>query len=607
MSRFYIKQILAIGNKAEPSSIELKDGVNLIYGPSNCGKSYIINCINFIFAGENTPFSKANTGYNTVSITMVTNDGLYVQLNRKIVDGKNGEIGDSKVKVSSNVEWIGNKEYQISGNEYSDMILRMFGIKNCPYIISNDSFVPKPLTIRTILHFFFIDETDIFNSSSPLSSSERGISTNSLTSLLYLTTGKDLNDLIPEESAAEKKRKSLQKSGAAVYLQEKIIELNSRYEKAVQNVGSANAVDLNAEIDSIIEEVKQIEQKINDATEKSKIIFEEIYEINARLEEEKFLSERYQKLRSQYEADIKRLEFIINGERAIVGHYRVRTCPFCEHEISDSTRQTSYIEASDLELSRINAQLNDLKEVEEVVNADIAQLKSQLNALNLQNNELTRIVDTEYRPRALQLKNAIKAHDAAEALRQDVYAINFMRADVQTDFEEKSIVDDTDDVKFNAREYFDKKVWDALSDSFNKCVKACGYPNSPNSFISKDTGDAVVGGKFKKDEGKGYRAYLNTIMLFNLMKYLENCEYAPRLLILDSPILSLKEAETPNNRNAIESMRASLFKHIIKHCGENQVIIAENDIPLIDYSNVNLIEFTHEENNGRYGFLKTLK
>lgn len=73
-------------------------------------------------------------------------------------------------------------------------------------------------------------------------------------------------------------------------------------------------------------------------------------------------------------------------------------------------------------------------------------------------------------------------------------------------------------------------------------VQECAYPGKPTARISIDTHDAIVGQKFKKDEGKRYRAFLNVLVLFSLMKSLENKgTYRPGLIILDSPILSLKE------------------------------------------------------------------
>lgn len=51
-------------------------------------------------------------------------------------------------------------------------------------------------------------------------------------------------------------------------------------------------------------------------------------------------------------------------------------------------------------------------------------------------------------------------------------------------------------------------------------------------------------------------------------------------------------------------MRESLFRYIVDNCGDNQIIIAENEIPDgVNYSTANLIEFTMDESVGRYGFL----
>lgn len=58
MSRFYITQIAASGEKVEYSAVNFKDGINFIVGPSNTGKSYVIGCIDFMFGGKEVPFTR---------------------------------------------------------------------------------------------------------------------------------------------------------------------------------------------------------------------------------------------------------------------------------------------------------------------------------------------------------------------------------------------------------------------------------------------------------------------------------------------------------------------------------------------------------------------
>ena len=105
---------------------------------------------------------------------------------------------------------------------------------------------------------------------------------------------------------------------------------------------------------------------------------------------------------------------------------------------------------------------------------------------------------------------------------------------------------------------------------------------------------------------------MNTIMLLNLMKYLEeDGKFALHLLVLDSPILSLKEKKhnISEKEKATTGMKTALFKCLIENCGENQIIIAENELPAdVDYSTVNMLTFTQEDNAGeRYGFLQSVR
>ena len=80
----------------------------------------------------------------------------------------------------------------------------------------------------------------------------------------------------------------------------------------------------------------------------------------------------------------------------------------------------------------------------------------------------------------------------------------------------------------------------------------------------------------------------------------KHAKYNPHFLVLDSPILSLKES---HDIKPSETMSSELFKCIVSDPIEGQTIIIENEIPDIDYSNVNLISFTKEVDSGRYGFL----
>lgn len=218
MKRFYIKQLSASGKGVLYSAIDFDKGLNIIHGPSNTGKSYVLSCINFMFGSDDIPFTKAATGYNIIVMRLENEDGDYAILERQIVDGKNGEIGDGKVKVISTMESKPDGEYGIRNREYSNFLLYLFGIDEFHEIISSQDYTTSNLTVRTFFHFFFLDEEHIFKKDTALYSSSYKRPTASIMSLLFLLEGRDYKEIIPEESVGEQKRRAIQKSGVIIYL-----------------------------------------------------------------------------------------------------------------------------------------------------------------------------------------------------------------------------------------------------------------------------------------------------------------------------------------------------------------------------------------------------
>lgn len=610
MSRFYIKQIAASGPNVEFSAIPFEDGVNFIVGPSNTGKSYVINCIDFMLGGKEPPFSKEDTGYDKIHLTLESDDGYWLSATRMIEDGKNGDRGSNIVAVETTIPDIEDTDYKISSKEYSDLLLRLMGIEKRPSIIATQAAKPEDLTFRTMVHFFLINEDNIFEKATAFDIPKHSKITASLTSLIYLLSGDDLKRYIPEVSAEELERIATQKTGVINYLNSKISALTEQKAKLEEALAADTDIDIDGKINDIVTQIENVEKEIVDATEESRRLLEQIFTLNARLQEARYLRDRYKALRTQYVSDIKRLAFIADGSQKSEGIAHKVNCPFCGHDMEKVQSREPYVESAKAELARIRLQLEDLQVTEADANSEIAILEGQLKELNVRNNSITQLINQRLRPKAQELKAMVAEYKRILHLRQELASISYMSTTLSVDVFEKENEEDETAAKFNAKDVFDRNLWSALSDEFNAMVKACAYPGNPDSYLSIDTADAVVGGRHKKNQGKGYRAFLNTIMLFNLMKHLEeHGSYALHLLVLDSPILSLKEKKygISANEAATFGMKESLMRYIIENCGKNQIIIAENELPdAVDYSKANMITFTQTDAEGaRYGFLRT--
>lgn len=610
MNRYFITHIGASGEGVRYSSVEFKDGVNIIHGASNSGKSYLINCINFMFAGE-IPFTRNSTGYDTISMQMQSTDGYTVSMERKIVDGKSGDIGANSIRVTSTDPCIPEGEYSISQFEYSDLLLRLMGIKEHHSIIAKRNYKLNNLTIRTIFHFFFLDEDNIFEKPSALDTPRHSNVTSMLSSLKFLFDGDDLSGILPDESPEEREERIVGRNAILTYIGEKITELQDQKERLQKQIDEHEDPDLDDKIDALVSEIENVEAQIQSVGEQSRRVLAEIYDVGARLEEATFLKERYKVLHTQYSSDIKRLRFIIEGDHLRKGRKHLLMCPFCEQEMKPELSETaSYRKSAEAELQRIQVQLDDLKTVEKEVSCRIHDLNEEMDALRTQNSDLVGVINSQLQPRAAKLKAQLSDYRQIVRLKQELCAIESISTNLNTDAFNKENEEDTLKLIFDPKSQLDADKWKAWSDRLQIMVQECEYPGRPAARLSMDAPyDAIVGGKSKKNEGKGYRAFLNTIVLFSLMKTLEtDGTYRSGILILDSPILSLKEKHNVSEaERATPGMRASLFDYMIRNCGDNQVIIVENEIPAnVDYSTANLLEFTLEEGNGRFGFLRDL-
>lgn len=613
MSRFHITKIAASGIDVKYSYVPFEDGVNFIVGPSNTGKSYVIGCIDFMFGAKEVPFSKDDTGYDTVMMEMESDDGYYFRAERKIEDGSSGDKGSNVVHVDTNLPDVRGDEFKISTKEYSVLLMRLIGIEERTKIIATQAPKDEDLTFRTIFHLFFINEDNIFKKQTAFDDPSYSKITASLTSLLYLIKGDNLKRFMPDVSVEELEKRATRKAGVISYLNQKILDLSEQKKQIEESLAADDGVDVDTKIDEFVSEIEKIESQIIDASEESRKILAQIYEQNAKLQEARFLGNRYRALHSQYMSDIKRLNFIVEGDAKGKKIRHKDNCPFCGHEMEvEEEDHTTYVESAKAELARIRLQLGDLEATESDTRREIKEIEDSLKRLNAQNDSITKLLNNELRPHAAELRAAVAEYRRIQQVRQRLQSIAYMSSELGTDVFEKENEEDETAKKFDAKENFDKGIWKDLSDSINEMIKDCAYTGKPESYLSINTVDVVVGGRHKKNQGKGYRAFLNTIMLFNLMKYLESSgKYASHLLILDSPILSLKEKKHALKAEDITTvgMREALIQYIMDNCGDNQVIIAENELPeTLDYKNTNRITFTmDEEGDNRYGFLHSVR
>ena len=588
---FWIESISALGEKKSCSNIHLKEGVNIICGPSNTGKTCIAKCIEYMFGSSAEPFSE-ETGYDKVQMIVCSENERYT-MTRKFhettiqVDHTGSKNETTAYNVKTSV-----KNYEKTINSFW---LSLIGIDTQQMINSNTNFRKQILSWKSIYHIVVLSETRIISGKSIIFPESFYNDTAILSSLIYLLSGQSFSDADAVES---KEIREAKKKALKGYIDTEVVMLTERSKEIEKKQNDFQDGNVDALIQTTLDEISDYNQKLTDATSKSQSVLERIQKRNQSLSECEMLLFKYTELMSQYKADLKRLSFIVDGELNSKPVYTTH-CPICETAVSFS-RKSRYIEAAQAEYRAIRLQVSDLEKAIKDLEDEKSSIEADIKKLLAEKEEIEKLIDVQLKPKLSDLR------DKSEQLKEYISnqaTIALIKSIVEKKEEERIAVDadNGENMKFHPKEHFEEDFYSDLGKIVKNLLEQCNYASTVSVVFDKTDMDVVINGKKKNSNGKGYNAFLNSVVAISLARYMaKHAKYNPHFLVLDSPILSLKES---HDIKPSETMSSELFKCIVSDPIEGQTIIIENEIPDIDYSNVNLISFTKEVDSGRYGFL----
>ncbi|MEI3178619.1 MAG: AAA family ATPase [Lachnospiraceae bacterium] len=588
---FYIEKIIVTGSGKTDSIIELSNGVNIIYGPSNTGKTYIVKCIDYMFGSEREPID-ISTGYQYIKIIVRTQCGT-ITMSRK--------IGENKIEVSSNDNNVPSGKYatKASRTNYDKTInsvwLSLIGINDLHLVISNENYKKQILSWRTFSHMFMLTETKIISEYSAILSGRDTSNTAVIASLIFLLSGQDFAET---ETKDTKEIKEAKKNAVKAYINKELFRLSERNQELLAQLKENPNIDIAVEIEKIMAEISTNEKRINSSIEENQKILAQLYEKNENLSECNVLLNRYDELTTQYDADLKRLNFIVDGEANLNASFSTH-CPFCDGEVVVKKNQ-NYIDAAKSDYKKIKLQAKDLESASKELRSEKLSLEQEIGTLMAKKKSIEELIEKELKPQVFNLKEKLSTYKDAIECQKEIDILKKLSEQKTADMIEND-TDEESELKFKVKEHLDYSFINELSNGIKSFLENCNYDNLLSVIFDKADMDIVINGKKKSSNGKGYNAYFNSVVAIVLSRYMESkAKYSPDFLVLDSPILSLKEKET---KKPSETMRNTLFENIVDNQKGIQTIVIENEIPEINYKDANIIHFTKEKNNGRYGFL----
>ena len=588
-SNYYIKKLWFTGPGIEESAVEFINGLNIIHGANDTGKSWILDSFDFMCGLDHDKFViDESTGCDTVHLEVETPHGS-VNMERK--------LGSTKIQVDSTDPRIESHQYTAGKSKYwiNSVWMTILGIDEDVKVIKNENAVRQSLTLRSFLNLMCVPLENINRRQSVFYTSGGPFSKTAMKStLLYFLNEEEFKEYKEKtgkkQKNAEKKIRTLVKNESLEYLSELKLEVKREILSPEQ---------VREKIAVLMQQINDAQSRMSEATEQRRKLSEEIVAMNEEMKSASLMKHRYQILRGQYHSDIKRITFIIDGEQKLKDLKEPEKCPFCGADMTPQ-QSVSYAEAAQAELQRILPQLNDVMDAEKDIDREISEYQKRIAECQEESLRLANLINQDLQPAIIELQQQIDTlqESVDSTSQQDVIE----RIEKYLTTPKKAENAEDDQVAFKAQDNFTAEFVSDFNDLLNNILKEVQFDKFSNCYFDFESEDfdIVVNGKKKQKYGGGYKAFLNAVVAIALHQYLsEKGKHGLGVLLMDSPILSLKEGGS--DTSAV--MRKGLFEYLAKHQDFGQVIIAENQIPDIDYAGARLERFTHKEDEGRYGLL----
>lgn len=611
-----IRFIVFVGPMKEPAEIKFGSGLNLIYGPSNTGKSSVLDGIDFMLGAEK-PLKELpeHEGYDQVYLGVEFSDSERFTFVRSI-EGGDFECfeGLHKSKPQDVKPIILRPKTETKKiRSISSFILEKVNLSN-KKLKKNAQNGLVSLTLRNSLDLAIINEANIQKESSPYISTQYTKITEHKSRLKFILTGVDDSSLLP----AEVEKKSLSRAAKIEVLKELIEEQGN----SLGDISSleSSLTELREQDDrlskTIVEERSTLdanEEIYNNLVNNRAALREQLELKNKRINEIIEMLSRFKLLQKQYTSDISRLESIAETG-VLLEALPSEKCPTCGRHISDDEIHQNcdadikdIISAATSEKSKIEGLYEELQFTVNNLNSELELINDQLPDISKRISSIAKelaIVNPELVDRRTNYSELFniksKIYTSIEQHEQ-LILLTKKKEELESSAPKKESKD-----KDESERTLPTSALFKLSESVKHLLQEWNLPNSSDVHFDKETDDFVINGKHRISNGKGYRAITHAAATLGLMKYTEDNEF-PHLgfSILDSPLLAYEEPDNEEDDLSGTDVNIKFFDSLAAWKSK-QIIVFENkkSIPGKYCSGEQVVQFT-KKNSGRYGFFPT--
>lgn len=599
------------GPQKEPATIAFGPGLNVLYGASNTGKSFIVEAIDFMLGGK-PPLRDIpeRIGYDLALLGIETLDGSAFTLWRSM-DGGSFRLyeGLHQTPPATNVphRLLDEQHSFKNDSNLSSFLLGLCGLSG-KRVRKNSRNETSSLSFRNIARLMIVNETEITQQSSPLFDGNPIANTPNLATFKLLLTGTDDSAMV---ASNKREPEELSRDAQLQLLDQLLDDYRDRLRELTKSPTelSEQLEKIDAALRQHAEQVNTMESAFQEAAGKRRELRKKLEESRERRAEVGALLERFTLLDQHYASDIERLRAIEEGGTLfdVLGS---ASCPLCgalpSHHRSDAECDgniDAVVQAARKEIAKIEVLRSELASTVSNLERESVSFDRKMPAVVRDLEQISDSVDRLISPKLSKLRAsysefADKRGEVREALAlyATVQDIERRRSDLDKGGEdERAGIIGGADIPTTVAHGFAKTVEAILADWH--------FPEAGDVYFDSKTRDLVIAGKSRSAFGKGLRAITHAAFTLGLLAFCR-ARQTPHtgFVVLDSPLLAYREPDGTEDDLTGTDLQDQFYAYLEGLPTDTQVIVVENtDPPTSIMARDQSLMFGKNPHHGRYG------
>ncbi|MEZ8456601.1 hypothetical protein AB6C42_13185 [Vibrio cyclitrophicus] len=589
-----IQKLFLSSNDGEVGELVFDKKDHLVFGPTDTGKTYVVDAIKFILGGK-VKYLR-DIGYNNVyayiGLQFVWDNEPYTLfrelsgMNHIACKGFLEEI-DKKAKVKGGV----TKFLLNIASVDNQQILRKAGVLG-------------GITAGDMRRNSLFSETDTLSLTAFEGSDSNSIVRNRA-SLCCVLSGKDDQDMVLVASTEDR---TLAK-GKVELIEEQMLEIARFLPDDFASINIQEKIsEVSDMIDKSLENTSKSKIELSENRQKYFQISKELEKADAELKFNNETSSNFELLSKKFTNDLERINSLKMFSE-LSSHYDVCVCPLCDNNIEPDEQELRSVSiAAEAELKKIKFHLDDVILVKKDLDSEIFKLKIKRQSIEEKLLELDSSYDNlskklgsqdsdfvsgllDQRTDLLMWERSIKQYNGLEDRLEKYENASVQEVQIiSRDIEESSKV---------------------LVARVKSLLEEWGVPGVEKICFNKDNVDLIINDRERVSYGKGKRGIFLTAYVISLMEIAIK-EGNPHLgfVIVDSPVVTYKDPKHSKDKKTFKelldvSVKTKFYNWLFTRQGLGQIIVLENEEPSLSQQSSSMCTefFGPDSDEGRKGLL----